>query len=258
MRASRRWPRSSRGTTAKRSRERPANKAPRPGRPAGDNPPSRPRPPPSSAPFRQGTVSSRAVVLMVNPPVRFITPAWTVAPGPANLGVASPDTSEQSRSDPLPSRFHRRRSGRQRQPVWTPRARFRERGVAPLAIGVDDCRSPRREPCQSGNGRPRLLAHHVVERAADQQEEQQRCGSVEIGVRSVMKRVVEAQAESNVTPIEIGTSMFVRQAAAPTMPTQKKSCPSRGQPERKCGRDPVKCLARATIGAPTRPKPTGA
>ena len=67
--------------------------------------------------------------------------------------------------------------------------------VALRSVGLPHRRAARRKPGQSLDGRARPLAHHVVERAADQQEEQQRGRGVEIGVRAVMDGLVEAHAE---------------------------------------------------------------
>ena len=172
----------------------------RPGRPAGGNAPVRPRPPPSSAPFRRGTSLSRAPWSPYRQRAREVHQR---RPGPSHPGrhiwaPLSPETSEQSRSEPpsvtTPSTGIRSPAATQ---YGLPGSISAIGGVAPLAIGVDDGRAARREPCQSGNGRPRLLAHHMVERAADQQEEQQRCRRIEIGVRSVMERVVEAEPEGH-------------------------------------------------------------
>ena len=51
------------------------------------------------------------------------------------------------------------------------------------------------KPRQARHGGARPLAHHVVERAADEQEEQQGRRRVEVGMRRVVERVVEAEGE---------------------------------------------------------------
>jgi len=67
--------------------------------------------------------------------------------------------------------------------------------IPQLAIGAERQGNTRREPHQPLHGLARPLAHHMVERAADQEEEEQRHGGVEIGVGLVMHRLIEAHAE---------------------------------------------------------------
>ena len=111
-------------------------------------------------------------------------------------GALSPVASEQSRSDApsttMPSTGTR--SPAQRR-IRMPGSISVNRQIVAAAVGAHDRRAARREPRQAAHGRPRLLAHHMVERAADQQEEEQRGRRVEIGVLAVVDRVVEAQAE---------------------------------------------------------------
>ena len=67
--------------------------------------------------------------------------------------------------------------------------------VGPLSVGVHDGCPVRRESGKAGYGRARLFAHHMVERATDQQEKHQRRRRVEIGVLAVMDGIVEAERE---------------------------------------------------------------
>ncbi len=67
--------------------------------------------------------------------------------------------------------------------------------IVPCAIGFDHPGAARRQRGQSLDRRARPLAHDMIERAADQQEEQQRDRGVEISMRSVMDGLVEAHAE---------------------------------------------------------------
>ena len=62
-----------------------------------------------------------------------------------------------------------------------------------LSVGADHRRPAGRHPRQPADGHARAFAHHMVERAADQEEKQQRHRSVEIGVLAVIDRLVEAQ-----------------------------------------------------------------
>ena len=69
------------------------------------------------------------------------------------------------------------------------------RQVALRSVGLAHRGAARGQPGEPLDGRARPFAHHVIERAADQQEEQQRGRRVEIGVRTVMDRLVEAHGE---------------------------------------------------------------
>ncbi|ODT12516.1 MAG: hypothetical protein ABS57_21735 [Mesorhizobium sp. SCN 65-12] len=66
--------------------------------------------------------------------------------------------------------------------------------VAASVVTLDGC-SARREPHQRAHRSSRALAHHVVQCAADEQEEDQRRRGVEIGMRAIVQRVVDAEAE---------------------------------------------------------------
>lgn len=69
------------------------------------------------------------------------------------------------------------------------------RQIVAAAVVAQHGRAAGRETHQAANGSAGFLAHQMVERAPDQQEEDQRGRRVEIGVRTVMDRIVEAQAE---------------------------------------------------------------
>ncbi len=102
--------------------------------------------------------------------------------------------------DPLAGRQQHRRAGLD----------LRDRQIGPCAVGpLHHGASSRKagEPLDRGAG---LLAHEMVERAADQQKEQEHHGRIEIGLLPVMGGVVEAHAEGERHADEIGTSMFVR------------------------------------------------
>ncbi len=71
---------------------------------------------------------------------------------------------------------------------------FADLPVFVAAIGAKHDRAPRRQLRQAEHRRARFVAHDVVERAPDEQEEQQRDGGVEIGMMAVRDRLVEAHA----------------------------------------------------------------
>ena len=122
--------------------------------------------------------------------------------------------------------------------------------VALRSVGLPHRRAARRKPGQSLDGRARPLAHHVVERAADQQEEQQRGRGVEIGVRAVMDGLVEAHAEGQQDAdrdrhVHVGAAMTQRlpgraEEDAPGIDEAR-------QGDR--GRQPMEEIARLGIGA---------
>jgi len=67
-----------------------------------------------------------------------------------------------------------------------------------------------RELDQTSTASRASFSHHAIKRAPDQQKEQQRDRGVEIGVRAMLHRLVNAHAEGEQHPSEIGTSMLVR------------------------------------------------
>ena len=60
------------------------------------------------------------------------------------------------------------------------------------AVVPQNHRAPRRKPGKTVDGRSRAFTHHMVKRAADKQEEEQRYRGVEIGVLTVIDGLIEA------------------------------------------------------------------
>ena len=123
---------------------------------------------------------------MTSGPVRLIAPASSSAPGPAGSGTrfAGDDGTDRCRELPeIDDGIDRHALA---GPQFEPHARrdFVERDVLAAAVVDDAHGAARRQPGEVGDGAARLLAHQVVERAADQQEEQQRDRGVEIGLRA--------------------------------------------------------------------------
>ena len=122
--------------------------------------------------------------------------------------------------------------------------------VALRSVGLPHRRAARREPGQSLDGRARPLAHHVVERTADQQEEQQRGRGVEIGVRAVMDGLVEAHAEGQ-QDADRDRHVHVGAAVTQRLPGRAEEDAAGIDEARQGdrGRQPVEEIARLGIGA---------
>ena len=84
-------------------------------------------------------------------------------------------------------------AGRQHEGRPDPDIAHRKIGLG--AVGLHHECATRGKPRQSFDRLPGAFAHDVVERSPDQQEEQQRNRSVEIGVRAMLHRLVELHAE---------------------------------------------------------------
>ena len=70
-----------------------------------------------------------------------------------------------------------------------------DRQIGAGVVRPHDQRPARGQPRQAPDRRPRAVAHHVIQNAPDQQKEQQRDRRVEIGMKPVLRRLVEAEAE---------------------------------------------------------------
>ncbi len=87
------------------------------------------------------------------------------------------------------------------------------------------CCTARLEPGKIGDGAARPLAHQVVERATGEEEEEQRCRGVEIGVFAGVQCFDEFSAVARMTPMEIGTSMLVLPTRSARQAERKKMRP---------------------------------
>ena len=67
--------------------------------------------------------------------------------------------------------------------------------IAVRSVRLQDERAACGEPGETLDRRTSPFPHHVIERAADQQKEQQRNRGIEIGVRPVVDRLVQAHPE---------------------------------------------------------------
>ena len=125
-----------------------------------------------------------------------------------------------------------------------------DRQVALRSVGLQHRCAARGQPGQPLDGRARPFAHHVIERAADQQEEQQRDRGVEIGMRTVMDRLVEAHAEGEQHAdrdrhVHVGPAV----RAAPARPSGRRRGRNRRGRQGDRRREPVEEVARLGIRA---------
>lgn len=74
-------------------------------------------------------------------------------------------------------------------------ADFIDRQIVALVVFANHHRAAAAKLCEAPHGGTGAGAHHVVECAADQQEEEKRYGSVEIGVLAVMDGFIDAHGE---------------------------------------------------------------
>ena len=125
-----------------------------------------------------------------------------------------------------------------------------DRKIGLRAIRLHHERAARREPDQVADGLPGPFAHHVIQRAPDQQKEQQRDRGIEIGVRAVLHRLVDAHAEGE-QHAERDRNVHVGPPVPERAPSGAEEYPPRiGQRrQRNEHRQPVEQVARLGFGA---------
>src|SRR3546814_5871599 len=122
--------------------------------------------------------------------------------------------------------------------------------VSPGSIAALRRGAARAESRKAADRRACLLAHELVARAADEEEEHEHDGCIEIGMRSVIDRIVETHAEGEQHAdgdrhIHVGAPMAERVPGG----TEENATRIDQNGQGDGGRDPVEQVAHIRLGA---------